>query len=264
MNESNFDPQEYWENRLSSSYNIGGVGRKSVSLSYNNWLYKVRKHTFVEVVNNISTSYKKPNVLDVGAGTGFYIDIWKDLGVSRVDGIDITKTSVQKLKKDYSESDFFNLNIGEPLNTKLNEPYDAISAMDVLFHIVEDEKFDQAIRNVHSLLSPGGFFIWSDCFVRSPIKMGKHVVYRSLKDIQQSLQEAGFSIVKRRPAFVIMSPPVDSDSVIRNGIWRIIRKMISGREWRGNIVGGLLYPIERTLLNILSSTPGKEIMVCKK
>src|SRR6478736_9632574 len=77
-------------------------------------------------------------VLDIGCGTGFYIDLWKsELGAKRVAGIDITKIAVDNLKRKYYGEEFFLVDISSDDvlrmlgNKSGNEKkYDRISAFD--------------------------------------------------------------------------------------------------------------------------------------
>ena len=60
------------------------------------------------------------------------------------------------------------LDIGAPLAPCFVEElgrFQAISAYDVLFHIVDDARYERAIQNISALLSPGGVFFFSDLFL---------------------------------------------------------------------------------------------------
>jgi len=212
--------------------------------------------------SNVELAEKR--VLDIGSGTGFYIDLWKRAGAKLVEGADITEVVVRTLSEEHSACHFHQLDIGAPLPDALDTSYDFISAMDVLFHIVDDDKYERAIHNVADLLVPGGFFIWSDNFVGAPGKRSKHIVHRPLQETRAILNNAGFSIVSRRPTFVLMSQPVDEASFIRRKLWSYIVRLVSGSERRGMLIGGLLYPIELMLLSVVNETPATEIMVCRK
>jgi len=42
----------------------------------------------------------------VGTGTGFYLEIWKELGCKKLSGIDITSTAIENLAFKYPQYEF--------------------------------------------------------------------------------------------------------------------------------------------------------------
>ena len=44
--DTSFDPQAYWEERLTDNFNLKGVGDVRLPEIYNQFLYKVRGHVF--------------------------------------------------------------------------------------------------------------------------------------------------------------------------------------------------------------------------
>ena len=69
-----FNPKNYWETRLRKYFDLQGVGYLRLGNSFNNWAYKVRRHVFIRRMNTTGINFSKVDVLDVGSGTGFYID----------------------------------------------------------------------------------------------------------------------------------------------------------------------------------------------
>ncbi len=175
----NFNAKEYWEKRLEEDFTLCSVGYSSLGKSYNHWMYKIRRKVFLRTAASLPLDGEKCTVLDIGCGTGFYIEIWKELNVRNIIGIDITQVAIDNLQKRYPEYQFYRMDIGEDIDKSLENKFDIISAMDVLFHILEDEKFEKAIFNISKMLKPGGYFIWSDNFVHQ----------KSVK-----IQTSGFSI----------------------------------------------------------------------
>jgi SAM-dependent methyltransferase len=258
---SPFDAAQYWETRLSSHYTLQGVGYSSLGRSFNEWMYRVRKHVFRRLMNSLHLDLKNTTVLDVGSGTGFYIDLWKRLGVQSVTGVDITQTAVDNLKRRFPENRFYQADIGTSL--PWTDTYGAITAFDVLFHIVSDENFSAAIRNCYQALQPNGVFIFSDNFLHRPRVELEHQVSRSLDDIQRVVTDAGFRIEKRVPMFSVMNYPVDSESRFRKLYWKALNRAVSIGEPAGFVVGAAVYPLELWLTRSGESTT-TEIMVCRK
>src|ERR1043166_8271428 len=106
-------------------------------------------------------------VLDVGSGTGFYVDRWLRLG-ARVTGLDLTEIAVAELSRAFPAARFLRADIGASLDGVPLAPgwFDAVSAFDVLFHIVDDAQYARAFENIPSLLRPGGWFLGPENFLR--------------------------------------------------------------------------------------------------
>ncbi len=258
---SPFDAAQYWETRLSSHYTLQGVGYSSLGRSFNEWMYRVRKHVFCRLINSLHLDLKSTAVLDVGSGTGFYIDLWKRLGAQSVTGVDITQTAVENLKRRFPEGEFYQADIGTGLSWA--GTYGVITAFDVLFHIVNDDKFAAAVRNCYQALRPHGVFIFSDNFLHRPRVELEHQVSRSLDDIQRVVVDSGFQIEKRVPMFSLMNSPVDSDSKYRKLYWKALNRAVGMGESAGFVTGATLYPLELWLTRSGESAT-TEIMVCRK
>src|ERR1700716_316355 len=86
-----FDPTRYWESRLSSHLSVRGVGYLGYGVPFNRWMYRVRKNVFRRVLRDLSLTLPALDVLDVGAGTGFYVDLWRSAGAGSVTAFDLTR-----------------------------------------------------------------------------------------------------------------------------------------------------------------------------
>lgn len=260
-----FDPRKYWEERLAARCSLAGVGHAGFPLSYNRWLYRIRRAVFRRVIRGLDIDVPSARVLDIGSGTGFYVKLWKAAGAADVEGVDIAPTSVEFLCRRFPGSTFRQGDIGDPgALAGLEGSFDVVSAMDVLFHLVEDSAYARAIRNVHSALKEGGIFIFSDNFLHGPERRGRHIVHRRLTRVRALLDESGFEILERRSMFVIMAMPVDTSarSVLR--AWAAISRAARTSELMGWVTGAMLYPLELTLTALRRESPTTEIMVCRR
>ena len=260
---TNFNPQAYWEDRLEKNFNLHGVGDISLGTNYNNYLYKIRKYAFHKVMKRLKVDFSDKKIMDIGSGTGFYIQRWKELNVKSIKGTDFTKVVVTNLTERFPEASFERMDAGE----KIEHPqpsYDFISAFDVLFHIVEDSRFDQAIQNIHSLLNDEGYFVISDNFIHGDTQRIKHQVSRSYEYMMNILEKTGFKHVETVPMFVLMNDPVDTKNRVIKKIFWIITKLVRKGEGMGKIVGGLMMPIEKMLISMMTESPSTEIKVFQK
>ena len=227
---------------------------------------KIETHRWQYVGKLIENKRQSVLILDIGSGTGFYIDMWKELGATRVSGSDITDVAVLKLRQNYPTYEFFKLDIGQDvLPDHLSaRRFDIISAFDVLFHITDDARYRNAILNIHRLLNEGGIFLFSENFLHHDALRSQHQVSRPLFSIERILQGSGFKILDRIPMFVIMNAPVDTNSRILPSTWKFIRATAKKGKFASNATGCMLYPLELFLTRLAKEGPSTELMICKK
>ncbi len=259
-----FDPKRYWEDRLTRVSGLHGVGYLGLGQQFNHWLYRVRARVLDRLVRSLRLDLGNMDVLDVGSGTGFYIEQWRKLGVRSIAGCDLTDASINNLQERFPEQKFFRLDIGGDL-PPLRQTYDVVSVFDVLYHIVDDERYSKAISNVHQLLRPRGWLFYADYFLHaaSP-QRATHMVNRTLALVEQVLRHAGFQTVRRVPMFVLMNKPFDTNSVLLPFWWERITTLVGRGEGWGWAVGATLYPVELVLTAVLHESPTTEIVVCRK
>lgn len=202
-------------------------------------------------------------VLDVGSGSGFYVDLWRRLG-ARVAGCDITDAAVDALRKRYPGVPFERADVGERGALGESARYDAVSAMDVLFHIVDDARWRAALANIANVLRPGGAFVLSDNFVHGAALRASTQVSRSLEEFERELSRNGFDVLVRRPVFALMNTPVDTANGLYRTLWRATTAVARRREFLGGLAGMMLYPIEIALTSMLREGPSTELMICRK
>ncbi|HEU5218917.1 MAG TPA: class I SAM-dependent methyltransferase [Gemmatimonadales bacterium] len=268
-----FDNKHYWEARLREHYSLAGVGYLRLGRRFNEWMYRVRGKVFDRIVAQLAekgepataNGWAGAAILDVGAGTGFYVDRWKRLG-ARVTGLDLTDVAVDELTRCFPGSRFVRADIGGPLESVPLRAgsFDAVSAFDVLFHIVDDAAYGRAFRNIAALLKPGGWFLWSDNFLRAPTERVTHQASRPLAESSRLVEEAGLEVVTRVPMFVLMNYPADTRSRLARWAWTAMVAPAVLGEPLGWALGAALYPLERALVRRKRESPSTELMVCRK
>lgn len=259
-----FDPEPYWEDRLGARPSLLEVGYSSLGTRYNEWLYKLRRRGLRRQLAGLNLDMSRLNVLDVGSGSGFYIDFWRETGAGSVSGSDLTEASVSYLRSRFPLNTFHKLDIGGELSPALGPAYDLISAFDVLFHIVDDTRFDRAISNISHLLREGGVFVFTDSFLHHETERSSHQVSRSLVEVECALARAGLEILVRRPVFVVMNQPLDTQSRVLRFLWRLAMYPVMKSGALGALWGAALYPFDVILTRVLAESPTTEIMICRK
>jgi 2-polyprenyl-3-methyl-5-hydroxy-6-metoxy-1,4-benzoquinol methylase len=268
-----FDARDYWERRLKRNYGLEGVGFLRLGKGYNTWLYRLRRSVFLRRMRATGIDFTGAEVLDVGSGTGFYVERWRELGVRKVVGLDLTMVATEQLRRHFPADEFHNLDIadgdlGEDASPLAGRQFDAVSCFDVLFHIVNDEHFETAIENIATLVRPGGLFALSDYFVHPEVMersiRAPHRVSRSLDYFQGVLDCNGFEVLERRPMFFLMNEPVDSGSRLARARWFAVAGPVAVSNAVGSLVGAVLYPLEWLLVTAGKESPATEMMICRK
>lgn len=260
---ADLDPKQYWEDRLATNFNDRGVGDIGLPESYNRFLYSVRRRVFRRAVRLAGIKAELANVLDVGSGTGFYIGNWQDFAVRNLSGSDITLVAVEQLSQKYTNVRFRQVDIGDTEVPWPSESFDCVSSFDVLFHIVEDNRFATAIHNIASVLKPKGVFLYSDNLVGEAFNV-RHQVGRTEATILQTLNSAGLTVEHRIPMFVLMNDPVRSRSRILRKAFSLTYRFASKSSLMGMLVGSILYPVELLLTKMLRDGPSTEVLVCRR
>jgi SAM-dependent methyltransferase len=259
-----FDPEQYWEGKHVRNRGFAAVGFTGLGVGFNTWMYRVRRVVLRRALRRAGISVKGATVLDVGAGTGFYVREWLELGASHVTGIDLSEAAVDALRTEFLRADFARDDIAELSAKTRSRRYDLVSAFDVLFHIVDDERFILAVENVAEVTRPGGHLLLSDNFLHGPAIRGRHQVSRSLAEIDEALAAAGFEPVVRVPMFFLMNTPIDSQSRLLSFSWRVVSGICHRSHLAGALLGGLLFPFEVSLTAIANEGPSTELVVCRR
>ncbi|HYG37823.1 MAG TPA: class I SAM-dependent methyltransferase [Cytophagales bacterium] len=263
---SEFNPNTYWESRLTKIKGLEGVGYSRLGKQFNFWAYKVRKVAFLKALQENDIIVKGKNVLDIGSGTGFYVDIFRVLQAGNVTGMDITDQAVANLKTTFPQYEFLKMDIGEPLpeDSLLIQSFDVISCMDVLFHIVEDKRFEVAFENISKMLKPGGIFIYSDNFLNKETIRTKHQVSHSKKTLMDIFHKNGLQLFYHAPFMVLSNYPIDSNNVFLKGYWFILENTLAMVNMLGHAAGSLLYLVDKVLIKVVKDSPTSEIVVLRK
>ncbi len=255
-------PRAYWEQRLGKDYSLGSVGYIGLGAAFNRWGYRARRRVFLRTARRFVAPGAR--VLDLGSGTGFYLERWRELGASRIVGSDITDVAVTRLAERHPDLEVARLDAGDDELPWEEGSFDAISAMDVLFHVVDDDRFARALENARRLLRPGGVLVFSDLFVHGEPWHTPHQAIRSLPQIASAVAAAGLQVELRRPMLVLLNSPADSRSRVLRAVWAVLRSVALRSEVLGAIAGAAVYPLEVALAAALREGPSTEIMVCRR
>jgi SAM-dependent methyltransferase len=259
-----FDARGYWEDRLTRHPGLAGVGYLRLGARYNAWLYRIRSEVFRRLTAEWHLSGRPIRVVDIGSGTGHYLHEWLLAGARAVVGTDLTDVAVHRLRAEFPGLTIHQLDIGGVGSVAGLGRYDVVSAFDVLFHITDDEAYKRALQNAYALCRPGGYFIFSELFLRHGRAATTHMVSRSREEIVRLLRCAGFVPLARRPMFVLMNYPADTTARLAQLAWTALVGPSVVSDRLGGFIGRALFALERRLVQWVEESPTTEIMICRR
>lgn len=136
--------QGFWDRHHAKYENsILAVGRGNTSIQVNEREYAVAREQFIETLRADFPDPSQVSVLDCGFGHGHYARACKEVGVQRYVGLDFASKKRPELGDSYM---FRQQDLGTPFD--LGETFDLVICLDVIFHIVNDAKFEVALQNL--------------------------------------------------------------------------------------------------------------------
>ena len=253
---------EFWNERLARDWTSSGVGYQALGRPFNTWMYRVRRHVFQREVARLSPG-RHTSVLDIGSGTGMYLDWWRAAGAGAVTGSDLTPAAVEQLRTHYAPMQIEQLDVTTGPGPFPAGAFDLVSCMDVLFHITDDELYQAALATIATVLRPGGAFVFSENFLNRPSDRSAHQVNRTREWITTALAAHGMRLERRRPMLVLMNAQVDAPFWWRKA-WGGFLRAATLTPVTGWAAGAALYPVERALTRLLQESPTTELAVARR
>ena len=197
-----FDARKFWQETLSSQFDLRGTGHPGLSERYNRRCYDLRR----VVLDQVLVAHRVPvagrEVLDAGCGSGFFVQHYLDRG-ARVTGVDLTDVSVERLSQRFPEAKF---EVGDLAQWRPTRTYDLVSCFDVLFHIVDDEAWERALTNLADAVAPGGYFVFTEHFYdKDPDVQAAHNRSRGRGVYETALIARGLALLDERPTHHLMN-----------------------------------------------------------
>jgi len=264
------NPEKFWEERLTKNFDLTGVGYAALGPIYNSRLYQARINALRKAVGAVGKIFTDQNILEVGCGTGFYIEFLKQQKVVAYTGIDITEISTQSLSCQYPDFRFLKADIGDK-DFSFNNQFDIILVADVLFHIVDSERFELAITNLSGLLKAGGILILSDVLTTFSIDSKQHCNWRSVQQYETILTQNNLVIKHIQSIFSVLHPPTIAFGSsfpwkVYALIWRYMLLRIAKNRWFDSSIPYLLEDIDKKIFLPHSgiNTPNSKWLIAQK
>ena len=163
------DSKRYFNSRYSLMPDILDKGTMSADTTslYSAHHYSCIETNILSLLVEHDQAIDRPRVLDIGSGTGHWIDFYRRALDSRETvGLDISAAAIEMLKEKYSKTassirfiqeDFSRKDLG-----RIGEPFDIINSIGTIHHITSDEAWLDCLANISLNLRPGGVGFISD------------------------------------------------------------------------------------------------------
>lgn len=268
-----YDPQTYWEQRLTTQLNVTTVGHSGLGYVYNAWLYHRRFQVMKRLLPRLMLNLNDANIVEFGVGSGLWVQFWQEQQIQKLIGIDITQASVNTLSQKFPSYQFWQGDIGSPHLLLPDRQYDIVTAFDVLFHLTDDEMFFQAIQHLGSLVKQDGVVLISDSFCPEPWGPYFHEYHRSYQQYETALKQAGLNIVHIEPIFFLMTTTLCQNSWVGKLLRFIVKinTFVVRRLARypyleplNHLIGGALYLLDSVIAPFMRSGPSLKFLVAQR
>jgi SAM-dependent methyltransferase len=265
-----YHPSAYWEQLLASDFTLGGVSHPYLPAFFNRLLYRALERSMRAAVGRRELAGCE--VLDVGSGTGFWLEFWRDLGVRRLVGIDLTETSVRRLSERFSDVELHRLDIGEDDVAALGT-FDLVSVVNVLLHVTDERRFEGALENLGRLLRPGGLLLVIDPVVvhRGWGPAGderSNSAPRTVGAWKAAAQRVGLELSWVRPVTVLLDAPVDtrtrSGYRLLSAYWRLLCRGVNQPAPVGPALARVVSTVDTLLAHVVPTGPSLKCAVFRR
>jgi SAM-dependent methyltransferase len=268
-----YEPKGYW-GRLHARKELSAVGQSALPTDLNVWLYRALERNlrlFVRrrhLLDGVDASF------DVGAGSGYWVDVWHDLGVPRVDGCDLVPDAVARLEARFGDRGdrFMVADIG---SGDLDLPwgrYALVSVLNVLLHVTDDAAFETALRNVARLVRPGGHLLLvepalEDEQYERPYDLRQHSRARRTAAYVDPLLANGLELVTVQGAVAAANNPIEARSSVEYRTfqrwWRWVSRTAKSKPGRIRGVGLAMLALDRAAL-LTGAAPSSKFLLLRR
>jgi SAM-dependent methyltransferase len=260
-----YQPKAYWR-ALHERGDLSAVGQSGLPATLNRWLYRSWARSVTRLAVRAGLPRAGTRMYEVGAGSGYWVDHWRNLGVTSIDGCDLSEIAVEALNRRYADVGRFVAADITELDPIAIGSYDLVDCHNVLLHITDESRFDQALENIGRLVAPGGSLVLAepilfDASFERPFNATMSSRARPLARYVDGLVATGLSLDVVGPYAVMANNPFEGSSRRWFRFWRaswiavvaLCRILPANAYW----VGPMLYGLDTVLLRTHAAPSGK-------
>ncbi|GAA3716502.1 hypothetical protein GCM10022204_40340 [Microlunatus aurantiacus] len=265
--------KDYWRD-LHERADLSTVGHSALPPNINKWIYRslrrnlrhfVRRHGLIGGAGG--------RLLEVGVGTGYWVDFWTGLGWT-VDGCDLVPSAITRLRAARPGSRFWVADVSAEAGILADSggaAYDLVTVLSVLLHVTRDDAFEQALANVAAATKPGGHLLLMEPALtvkktQSPFDPTRSSRARVVRTYVTPLRKAGFELIALEATTVLAANPIEGGSPRRRAVYGRWWQIVSATRQRPGLarfVGPAMY-IGDALLMRTKDMPTSKLLLFRK
>ena len=255
-----YDKDNYWAGlHRDHADSLSAVGYPEMGRGFNEVTYGLRISAAEKILRRAGCSPR--SLLEGAVGVGAYAALWQKLEIKEWVGVDLSEGAIDRLRGRFPEATFAQVDLTRgdpPLQALLaDRRFDLVTAIDVLYHIVDELDFVKALDSLARRVGDDGCLLLSDVFAARATRVAAHVLRRPLARYEEVLSPHGMQLVEREPVFAILGDPIGrggfhpADLGVR-ATWRLLSKLIrtvpgSTRDLVGRVTARTLAPVDELL-----------------
>ncbi|WP_405434538.1 class I SAM-dependent methyltransferase [Micromonospora sp. NBC_00617] len=148
----------YWDRRHRTESALRSGGDMSYDESANRMFYILRLGMLLDIIGHHADPVAPLRLLDAGCGKGWFSRQLARFG-HQVDAIDASSTAIETCRAEGGAVRFHQSTLSGWRSPVL---YDVVTAVDVLFHILDEAEWERSVGNLASLVRLHGRLVVSD------------------------------------------------------------------------------------------------------
>jgi SAM-dependent methyltransferase len=268
-----YSHKDYWRD-LHQRKDLSAVGQSALPEGVNKWIYRSTRRNLNRFARRHNLTASDPRrMLEVGVGTGYWVDFWQKLGWT-VDGCDLVPAAIDALKQQYPAAQFWQADVSSPVRLPdqsggiAAESYDLVTATNVLLHVTEDDAFARALANVAAVVKPGGHLLLVEPALtvkkeQAPYDPARSSRARVLESYRGPLHDLGLELLTVEPTTVLAANPLEASSrkkLIRYQAWWRVVAESKQRPSMVRWLGPAMYVFDAALMRTKEAPTSKILL----
>lgn len=152
-----YDAARYWEDRfLAKGPTLRSVGDESMNESEISKAYASQAGEIFGMLERANIELTRIRLLEIGCGNGYYAELLHGRNLAHYQGLDITDVFFPMLRNQFPGYKYIR---GDITKRGVEGEFDVVLMIDVVEHIVTEEKFMSALANVNAMIPKGGVLV---------------------------------------------------------------------------------------------------------
>ena len=187
-----YDAARYWEERFRRhGPSLASVGDEGMSEAEIRAAYASQAGEIFGMLERAGVGIAGSRLLEIGCGNGYYAEQLRARGLAQYQGLDITDAFFPLLREKFPG---FRYVRGDITADKIEGEFDVVLMVDVIEHIVTEDKLRSALANVGAMTARGGVLVLAPVAPRGRRSLF-YVRFWSQDEVVGALP--GFQVVER-------------------------------------------------------------------